>query len=77
MCPDSRREAGPARGLNFPQYRGRAYILPSHEPARMSATATAQGDWEGIRYVFYVTAGWLTVTALAVAFLMLVVPSMI
>ncbi|HKJ57980.1 MAG TPA: hypothetical protein VKA37_02040 [Halobacteriales archaeon] len=43
----------------------------------MSATATAQEDWEGIRYVFYVTAGWLTATALAVAFLMLVVPSMI
>ena len=43
----------------------------------MSATTTARDDWEGIRYVFYVTAGWLAATALAVAFLMLVVPSLI
>ena len=39
--------------------------------------ATIADDWEGIRYVFYVTLGWLTVTALAVVFLMLVVPSLL
>ena len=42
-----------------------------------ATTETIQDDREGIRYVFYVTLGWLLATALAVGFLMLVVPSMV
>lgn len=44
--------------------------------ATTTATSTMD-DWEGIRYVAYVTAGWLVATALAVALLMTVVPRLI
>ena len=60
-----------------PPYRGPPYFPLIDLPTRMSTTQpTIADDGEGIRYVFYVTLGWLTVTVLAVAFLMLVVPSL-
>ena len=40
-------------------------------------TASAPDDWDGIKYVFYVTAGWLVATALAVILLMTVVPGLV
>ena len=39
-------------------------------------TATTD-EWAGIRYVFYVTFGWLVATARAVAHLMTVVPRLL
>lgn len=41
------------------------------------ATSDVTDDWTGIRYVFYVTAGWLVATVFAVVLLMTVVPTMI
>lgn len=37
--------------------------------------AEVPDDWESIRYVFYVTVGWLVATALAVVVLLTVAPA--
>jgi len=64
--------------LEIPPYRGWTFFGRTRQATVVSTTTAAVGDeWEGIRYVFYVTAGWLAITALAVAFLMLVVPSLL
>lgn len=40
------------------------------------ATETVSLEAPGIRYVYYVTAGWLLATALAIAILLFVLPSL-
>jgi hypothetical protein len=45
------------------------------EPTARARTEVPD-DWESIRYVFYVTVGWLLATAIAVALLMTVVPAL-
>ena len=42
-----------------------------------SADRGVPGEWESIRYVAYVTAGWLLATAIAVVLLMTVVPALV
>ena len=40
-------------------------------------TAHSTDDWDGIKYVGWVTLGWLTATALAIVLLMTVVPRLV
>lgn len=43
----------------------------------MASNATGRtDDAPGIRYVYYVTAGWLLATAIAIAILLFVLPSL-
>ena len=51
--------------------------IPAPAEGSVEATPTIQPDGAGIRYVFYVTIGWLAATALAVAVLVLVIPRLL
>ena len=60
-----------------PLASGPLHVVTTNTTASTDERTATTGEWAGIRYVFYVTFGWLVATARAVALLMTVVPRLL